>query len=335
MLRSGALVVSDKTTLIDKIESRLGCRLMVLFYNTEEPAFRTQLALDVMPCLREALSKLRMDETTIPLGLLLQSNGGALESPWPIVSGIRAVLRAQKNEFWVIVNETAHSAATLISISADKILMSVFGSLSPVDAQFNLNTGPNIRVGAGIEDIQGYYDLITELFAKDEAARSQAFGYLAQRIPPEILGQVQRIHELTRLLAKNMLLSRNKPAEPELIQNLVTALTKDFFSHNYHISEPECRQLGLPVETFEQETQKLADELFVLYRKRMQIGKDLTVEIPPDHDHATVIKNRAYLETKDACFVFQSEVVANRDKTAQVNDLGWKEEVQNERSGKD
>jgi ClpP class serine protease len=173
--------------LIKDIEKNLGCRILSMFYNTEEQAFRTQLALDVMPLLRNALSKLRMHETLEPLGLLLQSSGGVLESPWPIVSGIRATLRSKKNEFWVIVNEKAHSAATLIAISADKILMSPFGSLSPVDPQLNLSTAPNVRIAAGIEDIQGYYDLIKSLFEKDETARAQAFGYLAQRVPPEIL----------------------------------------------------------------------------------------------------------------------------------------------------
>lgn len=244
------------------------------------------------------------------------------------MSGIRAVLRVQKNPFWVIVNEKAHSAATLIAIAADKILMSPFGSLTPVDAQINLNTAPNVRVGAGIEDIQGYYDLIKTLFSKEESARVQAFGYLAQRIPAEILGQVQRIHELTRLLTQKMLLSRNEPAESALIDKLVNALAKEFFSHNYHISESECRQLGLPVETFNDDLQRLADGLFKHYRMLMGIGKDLTVEIPATQTQVAVVKNRAYVETMETCVVFQSEVIANRDKTAQVNDLGWKEVAQ-------
>jgi hypothetical protein len=311
--------------LIIDIEKRLGCRLLVMFYNTEEAAFRTQLALDVMPFLRDALLSLEMDQTEDPLGLLLQSSGGVLESPWPIVSGIRAALRAKSNQFWVLVNDKAHSAATMIAISADKIFMSPFASLSPFDAQFNLNTAPNVRIGAGIEDINGYYDLIRSLFEKDEMARAQAFGHLAQRIPPEILGQLQRIHELTRLLAQNMLQSRREPAGPELTEKLVKALTKDFFSHNYQISEAECKQLGLPVETFDAPLQRVADALYRSYRDRMQIGKDLTVEISPEETQATVVKERAYIETAKRCWTFRSDVIVNKDKTAQVNDLGWKE----------
>ena len=320
--------MSAARKLIEEIERALHCRLLVMFYNTEEAAFATQLAGDVMPCLRRALSRLSPPDGGLapaPLALLLQTRGGVLDSPWPIVSGIRAVTRDQGRDFWVIVNDKAHSAGTLIAISADKIIMSHFGSLSPVDAQINLNTGPNTRVGAGVEDIQGYYDLINSLFKNDEAARAQAFSHLVQRIPAEMLGQVQRIHEYTRLVIRKMLALRKDQVESETADSIVRALTKDFYSHNYHISPPECLKLALPVETLSADQQLIIDELYKYYAAQMEIGKDLTLRIPTGEAQASVIKSRAFIETSDTCFVFQSEVVVNRDKTAQVNDLGWKE----------
>jgi len=313
---------------IKEIEEQSGYKLLVMFYNTEEQLFRTQLAMDVLPALRTALLSLEMEKSNAPLGLVLQSSGGILDSPWPIVSGIRATLQHHKNEFCVLVNEKAHSAATLIALSADKLLMSLFGSLSPIDPQINLNPAPNVRMSAGIEDIMGYYDLIKDLFEQDYAARSQAFGLLAQRIPPEILGQVQRIQELIKLLSQKMMSSRNQPVDGQVVEKLTRALTKEFFSHNYAISQAECRELGLPVEPFDAPVQTSLDHLYEGYRNEMQIGRDLTIDIPASATEAKVVKKRAFIETVHVRFAFSSEVTVKRDKTAQISDLGWIKENQ-------
>lgn len=314
----------SRKALIQEVEKELNCRLMVLYYNTEDQPFLTQLASDVLSPLKDALSQLKMDSTDKPLAVLLQSSGGVLESPWPIVSGIRASLRAKKNEFWVIVNDRAHSAATLVALAADKIWMSPFGSLSPIDPQLNLNTAPNVRIGAGIEDIQGFYDLICNMFERDESARVQAFNLLAQRIPPEVLGRVQRVHELIKLLSQKMLSTRKQAVNGEMAEKLTKALTKDFFSHDYRISDSECGDLGLPVQMLEGKAQNAVDNLWNSYRAAMEIGKDLTISIPPQETQAKVVKQRAFVETAEIGFVFQSEVIVNRDKTAQINDLGWR-----------
>lgn len=320
---TGTLMTSNKQ-LISNIESALNCNLLVLFYNTDDPVFRTQLALDILPHLRKALDFLKLNESDKPFALLLQSSGGILDSSWPIVSAIRAATITKKNDFWVIVNEKAHSAATLITIGADKILMSPYGSLSPIDPQLNLSAGPNIRIGAGIEDIQGYYDLIKRMFDRDDNARAQAFALLANRIPPEILGQVERIHKLIRMLSKKMLNTRKENINEEVLNAITRALTEEFFSHNYQISMSECKELGLPVFDLQEPAKSHVEQLCDLYLNMLENGKDLTIDIPPGENQAKVSKKRAFLETKDYSVAFQSEVTVNRDRTAQVNDLGWR-----------
>jgi hypothetical protein len=178
---------------------------------------------------------------------------------------------------------------------------------------------------AGIEDIQGYYDLIQNLFPSD-AARVQPFTLLASRIPPEVLGQVQRVHKLIRLLVKNSVQSRTRPPSSEHATTLATTLTERFFSHNYHISFPECKELGLPIEPMPGTLQTDIDILSTEYRRLMEVGKDLTMEILPGQEHARAVKMRAFIETSTKSYVFKSDVIVDRDKNAQVNDLGWQEE---------
>jgi membrane-bound ClpP family serine protease len=63
------------------------------------------------------------------LALVLYTLGGDTNTPWPFVN----FLRGYCDELFVLVPFWAHSAGTLIALGADKIFMTRFGTLSPVD----------------------------------------------------------------------------------------------------------------------------------------------------------------------------------------------------------
>jgi ClpP class serine protease len=63
------------------------------------------------------------------IDLFLYSRGGDVSVPWRIVSMFREFCR----EFSVISPYKAHSAATLISLGADEIVMGKKSELSPID----------------------------------------------------------------------------------------------------------------------------------------------------------------------------------------------------------
>lgn len=64
--------------------------------------------------------------------LMIQSAGGSAESAKKIVS----LCRTYCDEFWVVVPDSAKSAATIIALGADKIVMSNTSELGPIDPQF-------------------------------------------------------------------------------------------------------------------------------------------------------------------------------------------------------
>ncbi len=319
---------ATRIKVIQDLEVALGGRLLILFYNTDDRVLGTQLALDVLPPLKICLKSVSTDlNNKKPLFVFLHSSGGILESPWPIVSIIRAATKAQKSHFNVVVNEKAHSAGTLIALGADTIFMNPYASLSPIDPQINISTSQNTRIAAGIEDIQGYYDLIKEIFETNETARAQAFGYLVQRIPAELLGQVQRVHKYIRMLAEKLLKSRKGQTGKTKKQDeekIVQTLTKEMHSHSYHIFPEEAAQLGLPIKVLEKKICELLDSLQEEYKDEMGIGKDLVVEVPEGQNENRVLRHRAFIETRSESFSYQSHVTVKNDNTAQIDDLGWR-----------
>src|SRR5262245_9709940 len=63
------------------------------------------------------------------LALVLYTIGGDTNTPWPFVN----FLRGYCDELFVLVPFWAHSAGTLIALGADKIYLTRFGTLGPID----------------------------------------------------------------------------------------------------------------------------------------------------------------------------------------------------------
>lgn len=76
--------------------------------------------------------------------LVLNSGGGILEAAIKIVG----IIRTYANEFEVIVPFMAKSAATIISLKADKIYLTAVSELGPVDPVVQSPTNPSVRVPA-------------------------------------------------------------------------------------------------------------------------------------------------------------------------------------------
>jgi ClpP class serine protease len=85
----------------------------------------------------------------VPLGsnidFLLHTGGGDIDAAEKIVSMLRAAV-GKEGRFRVVVPDFAKSAGTLISLAADKILMSDSSELGPIDPQFLKRDGDgNLR----------------------------------------------------------------------------------------------------------------------------------------------------------------------------------------------
>ncbi|KKT50265.1 MAG: hypothetical protein UW40_C0007G0040 [Parcubacteria group bacterium GW2011_GWF2_44_17] len=85
-----------------------------------------RIAMDVIPIMSRHLQNIGKVEK---IDLFLYSSGGDTMVPWRLVSMIREFC----DSFAVLVPYKAHSAATMVALGADEIVMTNMGELSPID----------------------------------------------------------------------------------------------------------------------------------------------------------------------------------------------------------
>src|SRR5215831_5430968 len=128
------------------------------------------------------------------LALVLYTAGGDVNTPWPFVNFLRAYCK----ELVVLVPFWAHSAGTLIALGADKIYLTRFGTLSPIDPsvtnEFNPHDpdNPADRIPIAVEDVLAFFQLASEQGGDDDALAGDAFRRLAESVHPLALGNVKR-----------------------------------------------------------------------------------------------------------------------------------------------
>jgi len=268
--------------LIEKIQKIRGSKVITYLTSDRQGPPSARIAMDIVPIIS---SHLRQIGKVPRIDLFLYSSGGDTMVPWRIVSMIREYC----DEFCVLIPYKAHSAATMISLGADKILMSDLSELSPIDPStsnvFNPEDPNHNKIPISVEDVMAYFDLAKNKFGiKDEEELAKIFTKFVDSNPqihPLALGNVNRIHNLIRLLARRLLKSHKKPMSNEKVETALDYFTEKLYSHQYVIGRKEAlNDLGVEsVEFADQELSQAMTELFDHYKKEMELDLPWNPEI--------------------------------------------------------
>jgi len=231
------------------------------------PNLAAQIANDALRPFTEHLEALGHQEK---IDLFLYSRGGETNFPLRLVR----LIREYCNNFGVLVPYRASSAATMICLGADEILMGKMGELSPVDPTtanvFNpidpLN--PTGRWPISVEDVTAYLSLAKDKAKLDsEESAREIFKALTDKINPVALGNVHRVYNLIRMLVPKLLglhMDITKVEEQQKVQKIVEALTEKLYTHDYPICRLEAeKEIGLKIV---KPNQDLEDFMWKLYK---------------------------------------------------------------------
>lgn len=299
----------QRLKLIAEIERKRGSRLLA-YVTGDRRGFETKIATDVFPFILEHLLGFgRVDQ----IDLFLYTSGGLLNA----ASGLVALIREFTGKFSVLIPFKAHSAGTLIALGADSLVMSRVAQLTPVDptvtSPYN-PTVPNPQPGAAphvlpvnVEDVIGYIDLAKEeVGLKGESALATVFQDLASKVHPLALGNVYRARAQIKLVARRLLKAHKMSKES--IERIVSALTKELYSHDYIIGRKEADEiLKLPVGEPNPEWDEPIWSLYKEYENLLE----LTVPANPDvllGDQGSVAHTftRAIIESSAFTHAFQT-----------------------------
>lgn len=255
-------MINIKKELIKQIQDMRKSAVIVYFTGDRSigPITASRMAEDAVRPLYEHL--LSLGNNNEKIDLFIYSRGGDVTVPWRIVTMFREFC----TEFSILVPYKAYSAATLLSLGADKIVMGKKAELGPIDPSLlRMTAGQAVGLPQeiSVEDVNSYVSFIRERAnINDQSALAQAISILANNVTPLVLGSINRQNSHIRLVARKLLTSRKERLEEAKITSIIETLTEKMYSHGHAIGRKEAEEIGLPVET---PKEKLDNALWKLY----------------------------------------------------------------------
>jgi hypothetical protein len=315
-----------RSAILQEIGAELDAGV-VAYVTGDREKLETEVSTDVLRHVPRHLEAVGKQDR---LALVLYTLGGDTNTPWPFVN----FLRAYCDELLVLVPFWAHSAGTLIALGADKIYMTRFGTLSPIDPsvtnEFNPPdpASPGERIPIAVEDVLAYFQLASEQSEDDADLVGDAFRQLAEAVHPLALGNVKRSLEQIWQLAKKLIQLHTPDVDDAALTELVTRLTTELYSHSHLITRAEAAALGLPVE---HPAERLEERLLTYY-DQLKIDLELAERfdpgamLQPPRDQLPVVLERAYIESATTCdsFVTRGVILQQRPTpTLEVTSERW------------
>lgn len=237
---------SDRIKQYEFLEQAFDGKFLA-YITGDRPGFETRIAPDVIDLFISQLDKIGPVNRII---LYLYTRGGDTSAAWNIVN----LLKMYCEDLVVIVPHKAHSSGTIISLGANKIIMTKQATLSPIDPSLNSPLNPIIpndpdhsTTAVSVEAVKGYIELAKNEFAiKDNKALGQVLIELSKAVHPLVLGQVYRTRAQIKMLASKLL--KNQINDVKKMNKIIEFLCSDSGSHDYTINRREAKsELGLNV----------------------------------------------------------------------------------------
>lgn len=181
-------------------------------------------------------------ETGDQVDFLIHSGGGDIDTAEKLIRLLRTKV-GEEGAIRAIIPDYAKSAATLLAIGCDTILMSDSSELGAIDPQFPLNDGQGNQLLHSVKRYLQAYRLHSAALTKnpdDPVAR-----IMVEKFDPVIIKKFEGIEARARQLADRLLL--RKGGDYTKIATDLLDIEK-WQSHNQMISAADAVDIGLDVE---------------------------------------------------------------------------------------
>ncbi|GBE54020.1 serine dehydrogenase proteinase [archaeon BMS3Bbin15] len=239
----------ERVKLYEKIEEKRGRPLISYFTNLRANA-SAQMASDVIPEFAKQILEIPKEQKEVDI--LIVSYGGDPTVAWRIIS----MLRERFEKVSVLVPYAAYSAATLLALGANEILMHPFSNLGPVDPQLAYKDKEGKIQQFGYEDLRLYLDFVKgDVGISDQEQLERAFELVCKDIGSIPIGVAKRSSYLALSMGEKLLSLHMK--DQNKVKAIAEALNKSFYYHGYPVGRKEAKKVGLPVKNPDEELENL------------------------------------------------------------------------------
>jgi hypothetical protein len=238
---------------------------------------------------------LRSRDKVDRLSLFIKSDGGSGQAALRMVN----LLRRYTTHLTVLAPLECQSAATMLALGADRIIMGPLAHLSAVDTSLTHDLSPidrdNDRVSVSNDELLRVIRLWSEQ-AKDST--KNPYEALFPYVHPLVIGAVDRSSALSTRICEEILSYHMEDADRA--REISNILNSGYPSHNYPITLREAKRIGLNVEPMEDAVNGLLFELNEIYS---EMGQSATTDYDERNSHDNSVLN--VLESSGLLIYFQ------------------------------
>jgi hypothetical protein len=268
----------ERLPLIKKLEQLRGSKV-ICYLTSLRPNVLAQMAEDAVRVFFDHLRALP-NRKVEKLDIFLCSNGGSGTVPWRLVSLFREFAKS----FNVLIPYRAYSAASLLALGADEIVMHPFAELGPIDPTVANDFNPveqGRRLGISVEDVTAYVNFIKDTVGithEDELVK--AIEILANKVHPLALGNVERFIAQSRMIARKILRTHMRRANEHTIDEIIENMASRLYFHGHPINRREAKE-DLRLKVIMDAGQETEDAIWDLYRQYEDEFENLSPFYPP------------------------------------------------------
>jgi len=172
----------------------------------------------------------------------------------------------------VLIPQSAYSAATLLALGADSIVMHPNGHLGPVDMQVSISSAFGGRRNFSTEVIIAFLDFVREsLKITDQEHIRALFDSVCKEIGPLGIGFSVRSAKLSVDLGERLLALHMKDDDSRSkLRALVENMSRQFQSHSYPINRTEAIDIGLKISNRNKNLEGLMWEVWLDLEEEMK-----------------------------------------------------------------
>lgn len=220
--------------------------------------------------------------------LFLHSPGGQAEATESIVKYLRSRFRHIR----VIVPHAAMSAATMLALAADEIIMGQHSQLGPIDPQFNLQTPEGARGAPGQAILDQFEQAKLECKDPNNLA---AWLPTLRMYGPGLIANIKHQHALAQELVAGwleayMFRGRAKAHDRATAAASWFADFKQFRSHGRPVHRDDVKKLGLRIIKLERNADFQDAALSVHHAVQLTLGGTGAVKIIENHHGRAFIR---------------------------------------------
>jgi len=235
-----------RRSLYQKVEE-VRERPLIVYATSHRRDAQSSMSLDVIPEFTRQM--LEIPEGAKKIDLLVVSSGGDPTVSWRII----CMLRERFENIGVIIPYIAYSAATLLALGADEIIMHPFSNLGPVDPQMRyilkyLSDKQDLKYGQfSSEDLKHFLEFVrSDVGITNQQELENAFELLCNEVGPIPIGIAKRSTYLSLSMGEKLLSLHMK--DKNQAKAIAEAMNTSFYHHGYPLGRKEAKSIGLPIK---------------------------------------------------------------------------------------